>query len=129
MSAEEIKPDIERRQDIDWVMRQFYTRLLADDRIAYLFTEVARINLEEHLPHLGHFWESILFDHNDYAKNVMQIHADLHRRSPLSPEHFEIWLGYLHETIDSRFTGERAQKMKDRARGIAYVMKAKVLHL
>lgn len=121
------KQDIKTRSDIDQVLKTFYEKLFADERIAYLFTEVAGTNLETHLPHLGEFWESILFDKNDYAKNVMNIHADLHRKSPLTPLHFQVWLGHLFETIDARHEGVLAQKMKDRANGIAYIMKTKVL--
>ncbi|MBP6625216.1 MAG: group III truncated hemoglobin [Chitinophagaceae bacterium] len=120
--------DIQHREDIDWILRSFYTKLLADEGIAYLFTEVAQIDLEKHLPPLGDFWESILFDKNDYSKNVMNIHAELHKKSPLTQTHFAIWIKHLFETIDEKFEGVLAQKMKDRANGIAYIMKTKVIH-
>ncbi len=122
-----MKKEIKTREDIEWIVSSFYEKLFNDDRIAYLFTDVAQINLETHLPPLCDFWESILFDKNDYAKNVMNIHMDLHRKSPLTQEHFQIWLQYLFETIDSTYEGVLAQKMKDRANGIAYIMKTKVI--
>lgn len=122
------RKQITSREDIDWILKTFYEKLFADERIAYLFTEVAQTNLETHLPHLSDFWESILFDKNDYAKNVMNIHADLHRKSPLTALHFDVWKGHLFETIDAAYEGELAQKMKDRANGIAYIMKSKVLN-
>lgn len=120
--------DIKTRADIDWIVKAFYEKLFADERIAYLFTEVAHINLESHLPQLSDFWESILFDKNDYAKNVMNIHAELHKKSPLNATHFQVWINHLFETIDSKYQGTLAQKMKDRANGIAYIMKTKVIH-
>ena len=122
-----MKKEIKTREDIEWIVSSFYEKLFNDDRIAYLFTDVAQINLETHLPPLCDFWESILFDKNDYAKNVMNIHMDLHRKSPLTQEHFQIWLQHLFETIDSTYEGVLAQKMKDRANGIAYIMKTKVI--
>ncbi len=122
-----MKKEIKTREDIEWIVSSFYEKLFNDDRIAYLFTDVAKINLETHLPSLCDFWESILFDKNDYAKNVMNIHMDLHRKSSLTQEHFQIWLQYLFETIDSTYEGVLAQKMKDRANGIAYIMKTKVI--
>jgi hemoglobin len=122
-----MKKEIKTREDIEWIVNSFYEKLFNDHRIAYLFTDVAHINLETHLPPLCDFWESILFDKNDYAKNVMNIHMDLHRKSPLTQEHFQIWLQHLFETIDSTYEGVLAQKMKDRANGIAYIMKTKVI--
>lgn len=119
--------DIASRADIEWIVTTFYEKLFADEQIAYLFTEVAKINLATHLPHLCDFWESILFDKNDYAKNVMNIHAELHKKSPLTSAHFTIWMKHLVETIDQKFEGVLAQKMKDRANGIAYIMKTKVV--
>jgi hemoglobin len=121
------KPDITNRADIEWIVKAFYEKLFADEQIAYLFTDVAQLNLEIHLPHLADFWESIIFDKNDYAKNVMNIHAELHKKSPLTPTHFTIWIAHLFHTIDERFEGRLAQKMKDRANGIAYIMKTKVI--
>ena len=114
--------DIKTRADIEWIVKTFYEKLFADEQIAYLFTEVANINLETHLPHLCDFWESILFD-----KNVMNIHAELHKKSPLNLTHFEVWIRHLFTTIDSKYEGVLAQKMKDRANGIAYIMKTKVI--
>jgi hemoglobin len=110
-------------------VKSFYEKLFADADIAYLFTEVANIQLDTHLPQLCDFWESILFDKNDYAKNVMTLHMDLHKKSPLNAKHFETWIRHLFETIDEQYEGALAQKMKDRANGIAYIMKTKVIHV
>jgi hemoglobin len=124
-----MKKEIQDRSDIDFILKAFYLKLFADDRIAYLFTEVAKLDLETHLPHLADFWESVIFDKNDYAKNVMSIHMDLHKKSPLTAEHFQLWMTYFKETIDEHYTGGLAQKMKDRANGIAYIMKTKVVNV
>ncbi len=120
------KRDIENDNDIYEVMSAFYDKLLNDDSIGYLFTNVAKLNLQTHLPHLVHFWSSILFDTNDYAKNVMKIHMDLHQKSPLMDSHFKTWITYFKQTVDELFEGEISQKMKDRASGIAYIMNKKV---
>ena len=39
------KKDIENRKDLMQIVRLFYDKLLADDTINYLFTEVAKIDL------------------------------------------------------------------------------------
>jgi len=124
-----MKKEIQERSDIDFILKTFYLKLFADDRIAYLFIDVAKLDLETHLPHLADFWESVIFDKNDYAKNVMFIHMDLHKKSPLTAEHFQLWVNYFKETIDEHYTGELAQKMKDRSSGIAYIMKTKVVNV
>lgn len=107
-------------------MQSFYDKLLADPSISYLFTDIAGIRLEEHLPVLVDFWDSVLFQSDTYRKNAMQPHLDLHQRSPLQPHHFETWLRYFNESVDELFSGEKAFQIKERARSIATVMQIKV---
>ena len=118
--------DIETRADIELLMREFYNRLLADSAISYIFTDVAKIELEAHLPHLADFWELSLFHRGNYRKNVMQIHLDLNAKEKLTNEHFDIWLSYFYTTIDTFFAGDIAEKAKTRALSIATIMKIKM---
>lgn len=118
--------DIENREDLLLLVKRFYDKLLADASISYLFTEIAQINLEHHLPVLVDFWDSILFGSDTYRKNAMQPHLDLHRRSPFSDHHFDTWLRYFNETADELFEGEKAFMAKERAMSIATVMKIKL---
>ncbi len=118
--------DIATYDDVDRLMRDFYSRLLADGRIGYLFTDVAKIDLEKHMPKIVGFWAQNLLGIGSYSANVMKIHLDLNEKSPLKREHFEIWLGHLHEAIDSRFTGPVAENLKTRALSIATVMQIKI---
>ena len=118
--------DLESRADIYLVMSKFYKKLLADDNISFIFTEVAKIDLEPHLQDLADFWEQILFDTASYRKNVLQIHLDLNQKIKFTEEHFTIWLDYLQTTIDENFSGQIAENMKTRALSIATVMKIKM---
>lgn len=118
--------DILTREDLHLLMSEFYKKLLADDKINFIFTEVAKIDLETHLWDLVNFWEQILFDKGSYRKNVLQIHTDLNQQSKLSAEHFAIWLNYFNTTIDENFAGQTAENMKTRALSIATVMKIKM---
>jgi hemoglobin len=114
--------DIESRTDIDKLMHLFYERALVDDTIGYIFTDVARLDLEHHLPIIGDFWESLLFGTGVYAKhgrNPLIVHGELHLKEPLTREHFERWLEIFTETVDELFEGERADHIKLRARAIA----------
>lgn len=120
------KKDIQNREDLLQLVTRFYEKLLADDSINYLFTDVAKIDLKHHLPVLVDFWDAILFQSDTYRKNAMQPHLDLHQKSPLSDHHFETWLRYFTETIDDLFEGEKAFLAKERALSIATVMKIKV---
>lgn len=124
-----MKTDIKNREDLFLLMQQFYTKLLADDTINYLFTDVAKINLEHHFPVLVDFWDSVLFQSGTYQKNAMQPHLNLHAKSPLLPHHFETWLRYFKETVDELFEGDIAFVAKERATSIATVMKIKVMQM
>jgi hemoglobin len=122
-----MKADIENRKDLELLMERFYGKLLNDASISYLFTDIAKIDLPNHLPVLVDFWESILFQSNTYQKNAMKIHTDLHKQSPLQAQHFKTWLGYFHETVDELFEGEKAELAKQRATSIATVMQIKII--
>lgn len=121
-----MKKDIETREDLLLLVTQFYKKLLNDDSINYIFTEVAKINLDHHLPVLVDFWDSILFQSDTYQKNAMQPHISLHQKSPLQSQHFETWLRYFNETVDKLFEGKKAFLAKERALSIATVMKIKL---
>lgn len=51
----EMKRDIASREDIDVLVIRFYGRAMSDPVIGYLFTEVAQLDLEHHLPVIGDF--------------------------------------------------------------------------
>ena len=114
--------DIENRADIDLLMQRFYSAAMADDVIGYIFTDVAKLDLEHHLPVIGDFWETIVFQTGAYARhgrNPLEVHGHLNEKTPLLPEHFERWLQIFNGTTDSLFSGERADFIKLRAEAIA----------
>ena len=86
--------------------------MLVDETIGYIFTEVAKLDLEKHLPMLTNFWNNALFHTGGYKNNVAQIHKDLNDKETLTPAHFKRWLFLLEETIDENYKGEFAEKMK-----------------
>lgn len=124
-----MKKDIENRNDLLLLMQEFYKKLLADDSINYLFTAVAKINLDHHFPVLVDFWDSLLFQSGTYQKNAMQPHLALHQKSPLEKHHFNTWLGYFKTTVDEFFDGQNAFLIKERATSIATVMQIKIKQL
>lgn len=118
--------DISSREDLFLLVTRFYKKLLSDNSINYLFTDVAKINLDHHLPVLVDFWDNILFSADTYRKNAMKPHMDLHAKSPLQNHHFETWLSYFRQTVDELFTGDKAFLAKERATSIATIMKIKI---
>ena len=121
--------DIASRDDLLLLVTRFYEKLLNDPSISYLFTDVAKIDLEHHLPVLVDFWDNILFGADTYRKNAMQPHLALHVKSSLEAHHFETWLHYFKEAVDELFEGEKAFMAKERAVSIATIMKIKLKQL
>lgn len=118
--------DIQTRDDLSILLWAFYTKLLTDPAISYIFTDVAKIHLESHMPSLTDFWEQTLLERNGYRKNVLEIHMHLNALEPLTDAYFEIWLRHFNATIDTLFAGETAEKAKIRALSIATIMKIKL---
>lgn len=117
-----MKRDIENREDIDKLMHAFYAQAMADDVIGYIFTDVARLDLDHHLPIIGDFWETMLFHTGDYARhgrNPLQVHALLNARETLTLDHFTRWLEIFNASVNDLFEGERADFIKMRANAIA----------
>jgi hemoglobin len=120
--------DITDRADIDRLIARFYERMMVDDVIGYIFTHYAKINLDEHLPILSDFWETILFEKPVYKRGpkAMNVHIDLAKQVPLRNQHFTRWLYLFHSTVDELFSGELALKAKERASSIADTMQKRI---
>lgn len=114
--------DIENRSDVDALLVKFYEKAFADELIGFIFTDVAKLDLEHHLPIIGDFWESLLFGSDNYRKygrNPLQVHAVLNEKTPLQTKHFRRWVEIFISTMDENFSGERADFAKIRAEAIA----------
>jgi hemoglobin len=121
-----MKKDIETRDDLLRLVTEFYIKLFADPSINYIFTVVAKTDLDHHLPVLVDFWDMVLFQSNTYNKNAMQPHMILHEKTPFTRAHFETWLKHFKSTVDELFEGEKAFQVKERATSIATVMQIKM---
>ena len=111
--------DIENREDCERLVRAFYARALVDPIIGFLFTDVAQLDLEAHVPEITSFWETVLLGVPSYRGGAFRPHAALHMRVPLRRAHFDRWLVLWHETVDSLFAGERAEMAKAHAVRVA----------
>ena len=119
--------DIENQEDLFLLVSEFYKKLLSDPSISYIFTDVVKIKLEEHLPILVTFWSQSLFNTGGYFNNLTKIHLDIRQKEYLTPELFKIWLGHFNSTVDEHFSGENAEKIKTQALNIATVLQIKTI--
>ena len=118
--------DIQNQDDLYLLVDDFYKRLLGDDAISYIFTEVVKIKLEEHLPILVTFWSQAILGTGGYTKNLTQIHLDVNQKEYLSPALFQIWLRHFNAAVDGNFSGTNAEKIKTNALSIATIMQIKI---
>lgn len=122
--------DIETRQDIEKLLTIFYEKAFEDKIIGYLFKDIAKLKLDEHLPIIADFWEMMLLGtvnfQEKYRRSPMQKHIELNQLEPLVSEHFKRWLKIFFETVDENFVGEKADLAKYRANAIAHTMFMKV---
>ncbi len=95
---------------------------MSDQVIGYLFTDVAHLDLEAHLPQIGNFWEQVLLQHPVYVGQPIAVHMPLHAAATLQPAHFQRWFSIWASSVDQLFVGEMATQAKRRAAIIAETM-------
>jgi hemoglobin len=113
-------PDIENRADCERLVRAFYGRALADPIIGWIFVDIAKLDLEAHVPRIASFWETVLLGARTYVGSAFAPHAALHARVRLRSGHFERWLALWRQTVDELFAGERAELAKVHAVRVAH---------
>lgn len=111
--------DIESRDDLEVLVRAFYTSAFEDPVIGPVFTDVAQLDLEAHVPEITRFWETVLLGAGTYSGSVFNKHAALHTKVELTERHFDHWLRLWFGTVDERFTGEKANQAKIHALRVA----------
>ncbi len=118
--------DVQNQEDLYLIVDQFYKKLLADPKISYIFTDVVKIKLEEHLPILVTFWSQAILGTGGYYNNLTQIHLDVNTKSYLSKELFDIWLIHFEAAINENFEGFNCERMKNMAHNLATIMQIKI---
>src|SRR3954447_6216632 len=111
--------DIESRDDCETLVRAFYAQAFADPLIGWLFTDVAKLDLEAHVPRITSFWETVLLGTPSYAGGAFRPHAELHTKAPLRGGHFVRWLALWDATVDELFAGTTANLAKAHAHRVA----------
>ena len=121
--------DIKTREDLFRLLSRFYDGLLKDETISYIFTDVAKVDMKEHIPVIVDFWDMVLFDARTYKKNAIQPHLVLNEKSKFEKHHFDTWLKHFDETVDELFEGDIAFLAKQKAKSIATIMQIKMKQL
>jgi hemoglobin len=111
--------DIQTRNDCEQLVRAFYGRALTDPVIGFIFTDVAHLDLEAHVPVITSFWETVLLGAGSYSGGAFRPHVELNERVRLRSGHFERWLTLWSQTVDELFAGERAELAKAHGRRVA----------
>ena len=122
----EMRPDIHDRDDCERLVRAFYSRALTDPVIGFIFVDVAHLDLDEHIPRITAFWETILLGAQSYGGGAFRPHAVLNMKVRLRAGHFERWLWLWRATVDELFAGERAELAKTHADRVARAFHARL---
>ena len=113
------KVEITTQDDVNHLVRQFYSKVLKDEVLSPHF---AGIDLEHHLPRIAAFWALILIDQEGYKGNVFDKHAHL----KIDNRHFDRWVELFSQTVDEYFTGEKAELAKQRGKLLQYTFMSKL---
>lgn len=66
--------DLANRGDVESLLRRFYGAAFRDDLLAQPFAELSARGLDDHLPIMCDFWETVLFRAGLYRRNTLQAH-------------------------------------------------------
>lgn len=118
--------DITDRSEVLALLRDFYGRAFRDDLLGPVFVDVARMDLDLHLPVIADFWETVLFHAGSYRRNALAPHQRLHQRAGLAPTHFARWLALWCATVDDRHAGAKAELAKLQGSRMAGAMSRRI---
>jgi hemoglobin len=118
--------DILNQEDILLLVTKFYEKLLDDTKISFIFTDIVKIKLQEHLPILVTFWSQAILGTGGYVNNLTQIHLDIDSKEHLTPELFKIWINHFNNSVDENFSGNNSEKIKTQALSLSTIMQIKI---
>ena len=107
--------DIQSDQDVEILVHNFYEKVRSDERLGYIFDDIAKVDWDEHLPKMVDFWSNLLFQTGRYKGRPFRQHIPL----PLKEGDFDRWYLMFEETVNEHYTGEKANLAKHLARNIA----------
>lgn len=118
--------DIQTKADLYFLVDEFYKKLLSDNRINFIFTEIVKININEHLPILVTFWSQMILGTGGYTNNLTDIHLKIDHLGHLTPKMFDVWLGHFDKTVNEFFLGINANEIKKQASNLSVILQIKI---
>ncbi len=122
-----MKKDIETRTDIELLVNTFYTKVIADNKLGYIFNDVALVNWSTHFVILYNFWENVILFTGSYEGNPVNLHKHIHHFQPLDKTHFNRWNKLFLDTVNELFEGSKADLAKERALSISGIISNEIL--
>lgn len=107
--------DIRNDEDIKKIVHTFYGKVQEDERLGYIFNDVANVNWNHHLPNMVDFWSNILFQTGRYKGSPFRQHLPL----PVEKLDFNRWYNLFEETVNELYEGEKADYAREMAQKIA----------
>ena len=119
--------DIKSEKDVKLLIHGFYDRVRQHPEISHFFNETIQ-DWDTHLDKLSKFWMANLFGQSGFTGNPMKAHIEVDQTfdNQIEQAHFGHWLQLWFSTIDSLFSGDKANLAKERARNIAHITFMKV---
>lgn len=120
-----MKSDLCKQEDLEVLLRHFYTLIFKDPIIGYLFVDVARVKLDDHIPIVVSFWSDQLLATREYSGELYKAHLQVHQKAQLKPGHFTRWLHLLDKSVlECGYEGPKTNRLLDLAQRIAKSMNA-----
>lgn len=116
--------DLDSKEAIEALVDSFYAKVLKDDVLAHIFTDVAGININEHKAIIVSYWQKMLLSDTSYKRHTMNIHRAVHEKFAFTQEAFDRWLLLFTQTIEENFAGAKAERAKTLGATIAHNMHA-----
>ena len=117
---------IENRKDIEFLVDEFYKKVVEDNLLGHLFTDIIKLDFEKHKPIMCDFWESNLLEKFTYKGNPLLKHLQVNKLTPLKEDHFSRWIDIWEKTIYKNFNGEKADQAIQRAKIMGHVITSKI---
>lgn len=117
-----MKGDILTKEDIDTLVFHFYEKVKVDDSIGFFFSEVIKINWNNHSSKMSDFLENVLFYTGEYNGDPLNSHKEFHKRFPTNINHFNRWKVLFNQTMDEHFKGANTEKLRSHVMSIADIM-------
>lgn len=121
-----MKKELATREDIEFLVHEFYQIVFKDELIGYIFTEVVEVDWGAHFPVMYDFWESVLFGTGSYRGNPMLKHIDLNRIEALPEAYFDRWIEQWENAVTTHFQGVKAEEAIAKAKSMKALMLYKI---